>query len=335
MTLTPTADQSKPTLPGVSLSVVLVSYNTRDMTLKCIECLLTDLQFAGAEEVEIFLVDNASTDGSVDAVREKYNRVKLIENSENVGFGRANNQAMRQARGKFILLLNTDAFVKPGAIVKLLHFIQTPILFGSVGMLGVVGPRLLNADGSLQQSCYRFPSPSRAVYENFWLSAMLPNHPVIGDYRFWPHDSVRSVDWVIGACMLIRREVFDATGGFDERFFMYAEEADWQKRIRSLGWDIGFTPDALVTHLGGASGAKEKARINRHFFESLDYYERKHHGVFGLTILRLAMIIGCSLRAILWSMVWLIPAKRALARDKIKLHCWLVSRQATHWSVNI
>lgn len=113
---------------------------------------------------------------------------------------------------------------------------------------------------------------------------------------------------------------------------MYSEETDWQKRIRKAGWQIAFTPSGEVTHLGGASGAAEAARINRHFFTSLDRYERKHHGVLGLVSLRAAMTLGCFLRAVAWSAVWgAFPRRRAQAQKKARLQAWLFVRQATHW----
>jgi GT2 family glycosyltransferase len=135
--------------------------------------------------------------------------------------------------------------------------------------------------------------------------------------------------------MLIRREVFERVGGFDERFFMYSEEADWQWRIRQAGWAIAFTPSAVVVHLGGASGATDKARIHRHFFTSLDYYQRKHHGLAGLILFRAAMVVGGVLRLVAWSGVFLLqPRRRDLARTKVKLLSWLCVRQSTFWRLS-
>lgn len=305
------------------VSVVVVSYNTRQMTLDCLRTLYADL---GDLPAEVFVVDNASSDGSVAAVAEAFPNVRVIANPQNVGFGAANNQAMRVARGEFIMLLNSDAFPKPGTTRALVDYLR------SHPKVGVVGPKILNADGSTQQSCYRFPTPGQAWRENLWISAAFGAHPVLGDYRTWPHDRERDVEWIIGACMLLRRDVFERVGGFDERFFMYAEETDWQRRIRDAGWEIAFTPAAQVTHLGGASGAKEKARVNRHFFESLDRYEYKHHGLIGLVLLRAAMVVGCSLRAVLWTGVAVTrPARRGVAWSKGRMHLWLVGRQLSHW----
>jgi GT2 family glycosyltransferase len=305
------------------LSVIIISYNTRRMTLDCLQTLYTGLD---GLTTEVWVVDNASADGSADAIRESFPQVHLIENELNNGFGAANNQALCEARGAFILLLNSDAFPQPNSIATLANYLQRH------PKVGLVGPRLLNKDGSLQRSCFRFPTPERAWLENLWISALLANNPVFGDYRRWAHDTERLVDHVIGACMLVRREAYIEAGGFDEAFFMYSEEADWEKRMRDKGWDIAFVPDAQVVHLGGASGVTEKARINGHFFESLDHYALKHHGLPGLISFRAAMTLGCFLRALLWIAVLIaVPRRRAAAAAKARLHSWLFLRQSTHW----
>lgn len=311
----------------LTVSVIIVSYNTCEMTLDCLRALYTDLADLAAE---VWVVDNASTDGSPAAIHAAFPAVRLLENNQNVGFGVANNQAMVQASGEYFLLLNTDAFPKPGAVAALVAYLHDH------PDTAIAGPRLLNADGSLQLSCFPFPSPSRAWLENLWISAALPNHPVIGDYRRWPHDRERQVDTVIGACMLVRRTAYEQVGGFDEKFFMYTEEIEWQRRLRDRNWEIAFTPAAQVTHFGGASGAMEAARINRYFFDSLDYYEWKHYGIMGLISLRLAMTIGCFLRLILWTLVLVaVPRRRPLARSKARLQAWLTVRQATHWRLGL
>lgn len=307
------------------ISVIVVSYNTRALTLECLRTLSAELDGLAAE---VILVDNASADETAAAVTGAFPRVRLIANAHNVGFAAASNQAMRAARGGVFLLLNSDAFPEAGAVRKLVEYLdQHPAV-------GVVGPRLVNADGSVQASCFPFPTPVRAWLENLWLPKVLPPGSRWGDYRRWQHDEERLVPWVIGACMLVRREVYERLGGFDEHFFMYAEETDWQRRIRDAGWKIAFMPTAQVKHLGGASGVDEKSRINRHFFQSLDYYECKHHGVGGLVVLRIAMLAGALLRIPGWAGVWLIaPRRRPVAASKLKLLSWLSLRQATRWNV--
>lgn len=306
----------------MKLSAIIVSYNTRQMTLECLRALEADL--AGIPS-EIWVVDNGSTDGSAEAIRRELPSIRLVENNENVGFGAANNIAMRQAGGSYFLLLNSDAFPLPGAIGTLIEYLENH------PCAAIAGPRLLNGDGSLQISCFKFPSPLRAWLENLWISAAFPRHGFLGDYRFWRHDSERNVEFLIGACMVVRREVFEQTGGFDERFFLYSEETDWQRRIRNLGWEIVFTPAAQAKHLGGASGAGDKKNINRFFMESLDRYELKHHGTLGLVSFRCAMVVGCALRAVIWGAMSLLPARRSNALTKMRGHLSLTRRQATHW----
>ncbi len=307
------------------ISVIIVSYNTREMTLQCLDTLYRDLQPIGIDRSEVIVVDNASKDGSIEAIREAFPLVNAIPNPRNAGFGAANNLAMKDARGKYFLLLNSDAFPLSGAISALLECMDRH------PEAGVIGPRLLNQDGSLQISCYRFPSPLRAWLENLWLSSLLPARSALGDYRKWAHDTECAVDSVIGACMLVRREAYEKAGGFDERYFMYQEETDWQKTFKEHGWQVIFAPGSQVTHLGGASGKAESAKISETFFQSLDIYQRKHHGIAGMVLVRLAMIVGCSIRAVLWSGVSLIPGKRTSARAKARLHGKLFIRQATQW----
>lgn len=302
------------------ISVIIVSYNTREITLKCLRTLYSALKVPG----EVIVVDNASTDGSVQAIGCEYPDVELIRNDRNVGFGTANNQAMRRARGCYFLLLNSDAYITAGAIEKLIAFLER------YPLVGAVGPQLLNENGTLQRSCHRFPSPGRAWLENLWITALLPNHPTIGGYDRWDHDSERFVDFVSGACMLLRRATYEHVGGFDETFFMYAEETDWLRRMHAKGWQVGFTPAAKVIHLGGASGSVSS--IPRYAFESLDRYECKHHGLAGLFSLRLAMVIGNALRTGIWALAVLaFPGWRKQSLAKLKLSSWLLVRQATEW----
>jgi GT2 family glycosyltransferase len=285
---------------SVEVSAIIVSYNTREMTLQCLAALKADLRDTAAE---IFVVDNASGDNSVAAIRAAHPAVHVIENKHNKGFGAANNQAMRQATGEFLLLLNSDAFPKSGAIRALIDHLK------SHSDHGLVGPRLLNEDGTLQRSCYRFPSPTHCWRENLWMTG--------DDYSDWPHDSLREVEWVTGACLLVRRRFHDS------------------------GFKIAFTPTAEVVHKGGGSGANEPARINQHFFQSLDAYQLKHHGIAGLISLRMAMIVGCSLRALLWTAASAVfiarggkaDKARTRAVSKIRLHTWLIVRQLTHWRI--
>lgn len=305
-----------PDAPGVS--AVVVSYNTAKMTLDCLKVLTGELAGCPAE---ILVVDNASTDGSAEAVRATFPDVRLQVSPRNMGFGVANNMAFAQARGRYLLLLNSDAFPRPGTVAALRQYLDTH------ADVGVVGPRLVYPDGKLQRSCFRFTTPLQAWLENLWLTRIFADSSSLGDYRDWNHATERDVDFMIGACLLVRRTVYEQVGGFDERFFMYQEEADWQCRIKAAGWRVVFTPTAEVMHIAGASGKDEPVQINEHFFDSLDKYLLKHHGIVGFLLLRAAMIVGCLLRFFGWAMMALGPRRRQGAGQRARRHAWLLARQ--------
>ena len=262
-----------------SVSAVLVSYNTADLTCRSIDALKTQLD---PSSDEIIVVDNASSDNTTTRLEVEHPDVRFILNPTNSGFGAANNIGMKAAKGEVFLLINTDAFVEPGAIDTLCDKMKAE------PKLGVVGPRLLNEDRTLQRSCFAFPSAAQA-----WREA-LAMHYVFPGIERWAHDTERKVDFVSGACMLVRREVFASVGGFDERFFMYSEESDWQRRITDAGWSVWFTPEAQVVHLGG--GSHKGGGIHPEFFVSVDKYQLKHSGWFGLVIFRAAMVAGLLIR---------------------------------------
>ncbi len=285
-----------------TLSVIIVSYQTRDLTLACLRTLSDRLAGLSAE---VFVVDNASSDGSAAAVAQEFPAVRLLSNSTNIGFGAANNVAMRLATGCYFLLLNSDAFPHAGCLEALVDFLDRH------PAVAVAGPRLVNADGSLQRSCWHFPSPGRSWLDSLWLTPMLAAQ---NDYRHWAHDAERKVDFLIGACLLVRREAYDQAGGFDERFFLYQEETDWQLRLRRAGWQVMFTPAGTATHLAGASGKDDAARINRLFFESLDRYMLKHHGKPGFAFNRAAQVVGAALRTVCWALLTLVPGRRGRAQ---------------------
>jgi N-acetylglucosaminyl-diphospho-decaprenol L-rhamnosyltransferase len=303
----------------VITSAVLVSYNTKNLTLKAIEHILQD--FKSLECSEVIVVDNDSKDGTVSAIRALYPTVRIIQNKDNVGFGTANNQAFECCDGEYVLLVNTDAFVHYGCILLLTEFLDTH------PDVAVVAPRVVNNDGSLQASVHPFPTPLRCWIENLWLNPLVKNVFALRDWRSWAHDKTIEVPWVIGACMLVRKSVIESVGGFDERFFMYSEETDWQYRIRKAGWKIWFVKEAVVTHIGGASGVTDsmnsKTRIA--FFESLNYFEHKNFGLLGASSVRTAMFVGSILRICLWTVFGTVfKSKQSLSSSKVQHYSWLI-----------
>ncbi len=304
------------------ISILIISFNTRDLTLRCLESV-----FACADgfDLEVIVVDNASADGSPQAIEQQFPQVKLIRNPTNAGFGAANNIAMAAAHpsADFFLLLNSDAFLSPGALKAMMSILEAQ------PAVGLVGPRLEYAPGKLQQSVYYFPSPGRAWLESLWITAIAPVRCGWDDLRHWPHDSDWLCPWVIGACMLVRRKVYTQVGGFDEAMFMYAEETDWQKRIANAGWKIAFTHRAVVAHLGGASSANSKPKISRMALESHNYFIRKHHGWAGLFSFRIANICGAIARILFWTLIRVAKsARRQQAAGKISLYKYIALQQS-------
>ena len=303
------------------LSILIISYNTRDLTLRCLQSV-----FACTDgfNLEVIVVDNASADGSPEAIAREFPQVKLIRNPRNAGFGAANNLAMAAAspQADYFLLLNSDAFLSPGSLTAMVNIMVTQ------PGVGLVGPRLEYAPGKLQQSVYYFPSPGRAWLESLWITAITPVRSGWDDLRHWPHDTDWLCPWVIGACMLVRRNVYEQIGGFDEAMFMYAEETDWQKRIAKAGWKIAFTPKALVTHLGGASSAGSKPKISQMALDSHNYFIRKHHGPAGLLSFRVANICGAVARILFWTLIRIAkPARQQQAVGKISLYKYIAHQQ--------
>jgi len=267
------------------VSVVVVSYNTRALLARTLE----GLRQQRGVDFEVIVVDNASSDGSAELVRERFPKATLLALDENVGFAAANNLAFGRCRGKFVLLLNSDCFLDPGALAALLAGARRR------PRAAAVGPRLLNEDGTLQRSAWPFPRPGRLLVEAVALHRPLARLGVIEDLRLWGHDEERAVDFLIGACLLLRREALAEVGGFDESFWLYGEEADLCRRLKRRGWEVVLVPGAAATHVGGASSGGSTERL-RHFYRGQKRFLRKHGGFGAWPLARLALLIGSGLR---------------------------------------
>lgn len=238
------ADESM--MPDVS--IVIVSYNTAALTRQCLE---TVEACAGGLRCEVIVVDNASCDGSADMVAAEFPRVRLIRLAKNRGFAGGNNPGIRAAAGRYVLLLNSDAFLSPGALQSAVSCMEAH------PGAGVLGCRLTNPDGSLQPSARMLPGPLNKILHISGLASRFPKSRFFGrvDFSWWDHGCLRSVGWVVGAFFMIRRSVIEQIGGLDERYFLYFEEIDFCRTARRAGWDVVFFPGASVVHLGGQSSA--------------------------------------------------------------------------------
>jgi len=283
----------------MDLSVIIVNWNTRDMLAECIDSIE---QTTPDLSLEIIVVDNNSSDGSQAMVREKYPHVRLIANQDNVGFAKANNQAMRVAEGRYFLLWNSDAFVPPYPMKKDAPkgtAIQTLLRLAEAHpKAGMVGAQLRNADSSFQASYTPFP--------NFWQEFLILSGLGRQIYARWypsraaeEEKGARVVDYVEGACMLVRRETFQEVGGLDEGYFMYAEEVDWCFAMQKKGWQVWYEPAAIVVHLGGASSSGRRTRREGDLYRSRVRFFRKHYGdtqaellkwlIYSLTFIKFVM----------------------------------------------
>ncbi|HEY9679240.1 MAG TPA: glycosyltransferase family 2 protein [Drouetiella sp.] len=298
-------------MSAVKLSISIVHHHGLSMLRDCLRSIYTN---APNFPFEVVVVDNVSTDGAVAMIESEFPQVHLRKNSERHGFGHNQNTAIEACSGEYIFIYNDDTLVHGTALSELCNFLDEH------QETGLVGPKLLNADGTLQMSCYKFPSPIRCIWENLLLTAAFPNSKIFGDYRKWLHDSVRDVDFVIGAAMLVRRKVLDEVGLFDELFFMYSEETDLQMRIKKAGWKIMLDPNAVITHLGGASSEQAKDKQFAEFQKSSAKLTRKHYGIAGSVTQRILMVVGALLRISLWSVISLIsPSKKERAQREIAI----------------
>ncbi|MDO8671585.1 MAG: glycosyltransferase family 2 protein [Dehalococcoidia bacterium] len=267
------------------LSVVIVSYNTREQLGNCLRSLSEN---PAGFQVETLVADNASVDGSPEMVANDFPTVRLIKIPENLGFAGANNRAIHEARGKHLLLLNSDTLVLPGALEEMVRAMENNPKAGAVGC------RLLNADGTLQRSLRTFPNFFVHFIEMLELYRLLGSGRLVG--RVYPHNSdhrqARWIDWVPGACMLIRGKAMEQVGLLDEGYFMYAEDMDLCYRMKKHGWLTFFTPEAEIVHFGGGSSAPTRGKLIVEQYRSLYRFYQKHYSsgsLLGLKLLAFAL----------------------------------------------
>jgi GT2 family glycosyltransferase len=251
------------------IAVVIVNFKTPEHLRACLASVMAEAPG------EVVVVDNASSDGSVEMVRDSFPDVVVHGNESNIGYGTAANQAMASCACEYVLLLNADTRLTPGALAALADYLDAHPL------AAIVGPRLVGEDGALQASCYPFPTALNTLLENSKIAVLLGRRirrslPSLGKFylRTWAHDDSRVVPWVKGAALAIRRKAFDSVAGFDESFFLYFEDADLCRRLQTMGWEIHFSPAAIVVHIGGASSSQFAAETSLRLLAStLQYYK--------------------------------------------------------------
>ena len=238
-------------MPLVDFTVIIVSYNTVEMTLNCLRNVEAS---EGPVTKQVMVIDNASADGSAERIAREFPSVRLIANAENVGFARANNQAITEGIGRYVLLLNSDAFVPPDALRKTIAFMDAH------PECGISGGRIVDEHGRLQPSARFWPTPLNTFLSRTGLGRVFPWVRPIDDMS-WDHRSVRACDWVPGCYFVVRGEVIDKVGLFDPHYFLYFEEVDLCMAAKRAGWAVLFDPDVEIIHIGGAS-AKNLGDLN-------------------------------------------------------------------------
>lgn len=255
-------------------SIIIVNWNTRDLLRQCLTSVMAHTRRV---TYELFVVDNASADDSVAMVERDFPAVRLIKNAHNRGFSAANNQALNTAGGRALLLLNSDTRLAEDGISALAEFLE------GHPRAGMVGPRLLNPDGSRQYSCDCFPRRPATLLRDKLIDAFRPDNHVTrkGRMQAWNYDTAFQVEYLIGAALMIRRDAFEQIGLLDERFFMYAEDIDWCYRSAQAGWQNWYLGDAQVYHQNRGSSQKtpeQSRRLSQLRTDSLIAFYRKHYG---------------------------------------------------------
>jgi GT2 family glycosyltransferase len=294
------------------LSVIIVSWNAAALTDRCLRSLRSATL---AERTEVILVDNGSTDGTVEMVRSGFPEVTVIVNPSNEGYTRANNSGIAVATGRYILLLNSDAFVDEDCVRRLIEQLERR------PHAAAVAPRLVYGDGSWQRwTAGSAPTLRTAANHYLFLERLRPGHPAFaGLYLGADVREPRRVDWVSSACMLLRSDALRAVGGLDERLFVYMDDVDLCQRLRDAGWEVWYCPEAQCTHLmgqivrGQASGPPVAA------LRSFDRYFSARHGRGAVVTLRAMQVVGFGLRAAAYraaALIW----RRPLLATQAKSH---------------
>lgn len=291
------------------LSIIIVSYNTCGLLRDCLRSLPAGIRTC---RYESFVVDNASRDGSAEMVEQEFPNARLIRNPLNGGFAQANNLALKEATGRYLLLLNSDTIVHDGAFEALLAFMDEH------PQAGYCGPKLLNGDGTHQPSAGRFPTVFSTAFSMLGLRRRFPrSRHTLDLHELHGEDEPFRAGWVTGAALLVRREAYAQVGPLDDGYFMYFEETDWCRRMAAAGWEGWYVPDARITHFGGRS-VEHESDIRPfsgdhpvHWARSRRRYMRRWHGVIGA-----AVSIG--LEIVLYGLIWLKHRWRAAPRSQKK-----------------
>jgi len=303
------------------LSIIIVSWNVRELLRACLSSIDSARTLEmHALSIEVIVVDSCSGDESQVMVKNEFPWVRLFAQKENVGFPKGNNIGLREAKGRTILLLNPDTEIIGDALQRMVKYLDEN------SGVGAVGAQLLNPDGSVQSSKRRFPTLALAAFESTWLQSLAPRsllrHYYIED---GPANATMEVDWLVGACIAVRKEVIENVGRLDEAYFMYSEELDWCRRIKGAGWRIVYLPSAKILHHIGKSSQQAVTERHINFQRAKLRYFRKFHGRPSAMFLR-SIILSNYMSQLCWeAFKGLLGHKRPLRRQRVRVY-WRVLR---------
>ena len=293
-------------------SFIIVSWNAKAYLRQCLDSIVTESK---GLDIEVIIVDNASSDGSPEMVQAEYPWVVLIRNDSNVGFARANNQGIAISSARYLCLLNSDVVIHPGCLVQMRDFLDAN------PQIGLAGPKVLNSDGTLQSSCREAPTLRSVLFRALALDTLFSRSSTFGAHFMtnWDHDDVRVVDILSGCCWFARRLAVQEVGGLNEAFFMYGEDMEWSLRFGRKGWSVAFNPVATITHYGGASSSRQPTRFFIEMQRADLQYWRMHHGAAAFITYYVVVVLGHACRVAGHSVLWLVrPSGRAQSAAKVE-----------------
>jgi GT2 family glycosyltransferase len=295
------------------IAAVVVSYNVRGLLLACVASLVDALQ--AGEVSEIIVVDNASRDGSADAIRVAFPTVHVIE-AENNGYGAGANVGIAASASQYVLVLNPDTVVPPGTMGALADYLDCH------PDVAIVGPRLRYPTGEIQATRRRFPQRLTPLFESTILQEWWPSNPWVRAYTMadLPGDIPQTVDWVVGAAMLVRRAAIDAVGGFDTQFRLYSEEVEWSWRMHRHGWRTAYLPTVEVLHHEGASALQDLSARQQDFDRSRVRLMRRMYGRRWAGVVRLALLVNYGVLLLREAVKWVVGHRRTLRQARMALY---------------
>lgn len=298
----------------IDASAIIVNWNSKRFLAKCLDSIRRHHRDC---TIEVIVVDNASSDGTVEELKKGYPEVQWIENRENVGFAKANNMGMEKASGRYVCLVNPDVEFLDNCLEKLCLYMDAH------REVGICGPRILNSDGTLQYSCREYPTLWNNLCFSLGLHKLFPRHSMFSNelMSYFDHDRLREVQAISGCFMVVRREALREVGLLDEAFFMYSEDLDWCKRFNDKGWKIVFNPEVSAVHYGGGSSENAPARFAVEKELAIVRYWNKHHGAIENTLIRIILLTNHALRIAIFGVLSMLrSARRSGLRGKLQNH---------------